>query len=89
MDNTRISLLDSQNRYALKRFGLKFAILLAFALVQMAPIGRTLTIMFSFASLFDLVLALVQSHHLWNRHFTYWDEAAAFLLLATIANRFL
>lgn len=73
------------NAYPLRRLALKLTILAAFALARGPSVFRANTvILFAFATVFDIGLALFRRDRLNHHNFTYWDEAAVFALLTCI-----
>lgn len=78
--------MQARNRHVINRFLLKTAGLSAAALLRSreGP-WRVAAVLFLFASALDAFLALVRRHRLIEPGLTYWDEAAAFLLLSGLA----
>lgn len=76
--------LDSTSRYRLKRFGVKLALISAFALAQIvSPLGfsRGLEYLLGFTVLISAGIALYKRENLSSRTLDHWDEAALFLVL--------
>ncbi|MFW2853796.1 hypothetical protein ACM61V_18145 [Sphingomonas sp. TX0543] len=78
--------MAASNRHAINRFLLKTAGLSATALLRSreGP-WRVAALLFLFASALDAFIALVRRYRLMGPGLTYWDEAAAFLLLSGLA----
>ncbi|WP_066521962.1 hypothetical protein [Sphingobium cloacae] len=78
--------MTTSNRHAINRFLLKTAGLSAAALLRSreGP-WRVAALLFLFASALDAFIALVRRNRLMEPGLTYWDEAAAFLLLSGLA----
>ncbi len=78
--------MDSWDRYALRRFGLKLGMLAVLALMRTPMTFRVnTTLLLIFAGFFDGGIALVRRDKLNDRNFTYWDEAAAFGFMALVS----
>ena len=74
--------MSPANRRALKRFGIKLAILTAFALAQwLLGIMSAALFLAIFTAMLDVVGAIWRRERLLSPHITYWDEAAMFLVL--------
>ena len=74
--------MSFENRYVVRRFILKVIILAVFAAVQW-PHGNlfTIALLFGFAGVTDIGLALLARTPFRHTCLTYWDEAAVFLSL--------
>ena len=80
-------MLQAGSAYPLKRFALKVIFLTAFGALQWrAGILRSLALAFLISGSFSVWLAMMsRSRLLFERRFTYWDEAVAFLALGVLA----
>lgn len=76
-------LMQQANTYALKRFALKLSILICFTSAQwrsgLLKTGITLSLLTAFA---DVAIALLRRQRITASRFTYWDEAAMFVLIS-------
>ena len=80
---------DDHNRDRLTRFGIVVAA--ALALGTTAPpglIASTLDTLFSVAAMISAVLAILRGEAMADDRLTLWDQALAFVLLASIAGLF-
>ncbi|GGB43442.1 hypothetical protein GCM10011380_36120 [Sphingomonas metalli] len=78
--------MNAGNRYVINRFLLKTAVLGAAASLRSREgAWRVAAVLFLLASALDALIALVRRHRPTDRSLTYWDEAAAFLLLSGLA----
>ena len=82
----------ADNIYVVRRFAIKLVIISVFALAQsFAPWGfvRALVVLFGFAALIDVGLALLLKQRFKFRALSYWDEAGMFFLLALLLSHLL
>lgn len=77
-------MIDRASRYALKRFALKFAILIASALVQFrlhwGVIDAFIALMF-LSAFVSGIIAIYNREPIRKGAFNYWDETLLFLLV--------
>lgn len=73
-----------KNRFALKRFSLKCAMLIIFATLQWHwGFVRALALLSGLSTLIAAAFAVFSQEDLRDPRFTYWDEAGAFLFINT------
>lgn len=78
--------MNAGNRHVVNRFLLKTAVLSAAACLRSREgAWRVAAILFLFASVLDALMALLRRDRPMGPSLTYWDEAAAFLLLSGLA----
>ena len=77
--------MDKRDTYAVRRLCLKAVILAALALARVPLSFReNAGLLFAFAALFDAGIAVVCRERVTARNFTYWDEAAVFVFMASV-----
>lgn len=85
-------MIDPTSVYALKRFGLKFAILIASSLAQFrlrwGAIDAFIALMFLSASVSGII-AIYNREPIRKGAFNYWDESLLFLVFGGLAYLFL
>ena len=83
------AVLSPGSLYTLKRFGIRLAIVLASALVQIPSrfgFGKALELLLGFTGLICTGIAIYHKENPFGRTLSNWDEAVFFLILCVAAH---
>lgn len=78
--------MTHSNHFVLRRFALKCAMLTIFAALQWRwGFIRTIALLSGFSAIMAAAIALYNNEDMRKSRLTYWDEAAAFIMINSLA----